>query len=80
MPPVLKKIKRIAGVIWILLGPLAIIYLIKTAAGEIARRPALETWIQWIVFIGIFIPIAIGMVIFGYYALSGEYDDAGNNS
>jgi len=80
MQPLLKQIKRISGVIWIGLGPWSIIYMIKLAAGEIAKRPGLETWIQWIVFIGIFIPIAIGMVIFGYYALSGEYDDSGKNS
>jgi hypothetical protein len=80
MPPVLKKIKRWLGIVWILLGPLAIFYLTKLASGEIAKKPGLETWIQWIVFIGIFIPIAIGMVIFGYYVLSGEYDDFSNNS
>lgn len=80
MPPLLNKIKRWLGIVWILLGPLAIGYLTKMAAGEIAKRPGLETWIQWIVFIGIFIPIAVGMIIFGYYALSGEYDDFSNNS
>jgi hypothetical protein len=76
----LNRLKRIAGLIWILLAPLPIIYLIKTAAGEIAKKPGVETWIQWAVFIGIFVPIAIGMIIFGYYALSGEYDDGRNKS
>jgi hypothetical protein len=77
---IFNRLRRIAGLIWILLGPLAIIYLIKTAAGEIAKKPGVETWIQWAVFIGIFIPIAAGMIIFGYYALSGEYDNGENNS
>lgn len=70
----MNQLKRIAGVIWILLGPVAIYYLIKTAADEIAQKPVLDTKIQWSVFIIVFIPIAIGMVIFGWYALKGEYD------
>ena len=62
------------GVIWIVLGPLAVYYLIKTAANEIAKKPLIDTKIQWGVFIVVFIPIAIGLVIFGYYALKGDYD------
>lgn len=57
-----------------LMGPVAIYYLIKTAAAEIAKKPLIDTKIQWGVFVIIFIPIAIGLVIFGYYALKGEYD------
>ena len=63
------------GLIWIILGPLAIYYLIKTGAAEIAKKPVIDTKIQWGVFIGIFVPIAIGFVIFGYYAVKGEYDN-----
>lgn len=59
---------------WIILGPLAIFYLIKTAAEEIAKKPVIDTKIQWIVFVVIFIPIAIGLMIFGWYAFKGEYD------
>ena len=70
----MKKIRRFAGIIWILLGPAALWYLVKTAALEISRKPVLDTKIQWGVFIAIFIPIAVGMVLFGYYALKGEYD------
>ena len=69
----MNSIKKIAGVIWILLGPLAVYYLIKTAATEIAKKPVIDTKIQWGVFVVIFIPIAIGMMIFGYYALVGDY-------
>lgn len=57
-----------------ILGPVTIFYLLKTAAAEIARKPNIDTKIQWAVFVVIFIPIAIGMVIFGYYAFKGEYD------
>ena len=70
----MNQIKRILGFLWIILGPAAIYYLIKTGADEIARKPVIDTKVQWGVFIVIFIPIAIGLVIFGYYAAKGEYD------
>lgn len=70
----MNTIKRYAGVLWILMGPVAVFYLIKTAAEEIAKKPVIDTKIQWIVFVVIFIPIAIGLVIFGWYALKGQYD------
>lgn len=71
----MNRIKKALGIVWILLGPLVLFYLIKTAAAEIAKKPVLDTKIQWGVFIVVFIPIAIGLVIFGYYALQGEYDE-----
>jgi hypothetical protein len=70
----MNSIKKFAGILWILLGPAAIFYLIKTAAEEIAKKPVIDTKIQWIVFVVIFIPIAIGLMIFGWYALKDEYD------
>jgi hypothetical protein len=76
----MNQLKRIAGLIWILLGPAAVFYLIKTAASEISKKPLLDTKIQWAVFVVVFIPIAIGMVIFGWYAFKGEYDHLPENS
>ena len=70
----MNSIKRFLGVIWMLLGPLTIYFLIKTAADEITKKPVLDTKIQWAVFVVVFIPIAIGITIFGYYAFKGEYD------
>lgn len=71
----MNLIKSIAGVLWIVAGPFAIYYLVTTAISEINKNPSVSTKVQWIVFVGVFIPIAIGMIIFGYYALKGEYDD-----
>jgi hypothetical protein len=71
----MNQLRKLAGMIWVFLGPLAIWYLIHLAAREIAKNPVMDTRIQWTVFIGIFIPIALGMVIFGYYAIKGEYDE-----
>jgi len=70
----MNSIKKFAGILWILLGPAAIYYLIKTASEEIAKKPVIDTKIQWVVFVVIFIPVAIGLMIFGWYAFRGEYD------
>jgi len=70
----MNRIKRILGLIWILLAPVAIYYLVKTALHEIQKKPVIDTKIQWMVFIVVFVPIAIGLIIFGYYAWKGEYD------
>ena len=70
----MNSVKRLAGIIWIVLGPLAIYYLVNTAISEIQKKPVIDTKIQWIVFVVIFIPIAIGMMIFGWLALKVEYD------
>ena len=70
----MNKVKRYFGVLWMIIGPAAIYYLIKTASEEIAKNPVINTKMQWIVFVVIFIPIAIGMMIFGWLALKGEYD------
>lgn len=70
----MNQLKRLTGVVWLLLGPVTIFYLVKTAMAEIAAKPVLDTKIQWGVFVVVFIPIAIGISIFGWYALKGEYD------
>lgn len=70
----MNQIKKGAGIIWLLLGPASIYFIMLAAAHEIATKPGVDTVIQWGVFVVIFIPIAIGMSIFGYYALKGDYN------
>ena len=70
----MNKLKRYAGIIWIILGPLAIHYFMATAESEIAKKPVIDTQIQWGVFLTIFYPIVIGFILFGLYALEGNYD------
>jgi hypothetical protein len=71
----MKQIKRISGFLWMLLGPLSVFFLVRTACGEITESPSADTWIQWGVFVVVFIPIAFGFTLFGYYAVKGEYDE-----
>ncbi len=69
----MEKLKRLMGIVWIALGPLAMIFLIRTAISEISKKPVIDTFIQWGVFVVVFIPIAIGLMIFGYFAFKGDY-------
>ena len=76
----MNAIKKALGIVWIVLGPVVLFYLVKTGMGEIAKAEAaqksvLDAKIQWGVFIIVFIPIAFGLILFGYYALKGEYDN-----
>ncbi|MBZ5857921.1 DUF6814 family protein [Flavihumibacter profundi] len=70
----MNQLKKYLGIFWMVLGPVTIYFLIKMAAGEIRLKPDIDTKIQWGVFVIIFIPIALGMTLFGYYALQGEYE------
>ena len=69
----MNTLKKFAGIIWILAGPVIIYFLIDTAIKEIGKNPVMATKVQWIVFVVIFTPIAIGLMIFGWYALKDEY-------
>lgn len=70
----MKQLKRWMGIVWMAAGPVTVYYLIQTALAEVARKPEIDTKIQWAVFITVFLPIAAGLVLFGYYAVKGEYD------
>jgi purine-cytosine permease-like protein len=69
----MNQLKKILGIVWLLVAPFTMYFLIKTALREISLKPVIDTKIQWGVFILIFIPIGIGLMIFGYYCVKGEY-------
>ena len=70
--------KKILGIIWIILGPAAMIFMAWQAYDKVSKaEPGIaqtNTALQWGIILLIFIPIAIGLVIFGKYALAGEYN------
>lgn len=80
----MKALKKYLGVIWILLGPTAMLLLSWQAWDKInLAKPGIETTntaLQWGIILLIFIPIAIGLIIFGKYALAGEYNQVTGNS
>jgi ABC-type polysaccharide/polyol phosphate export permease len=68
-------VKKIMGFVWMLLAPIVIFFLINGAFQNIGNGTKdINKPIPWIIIITIFIPIAIGLMIFGYYAVKGEYD------
>ncbi len=72
----MKTIKRTMGFVWMVLAPAVIFFLVRGAIHNIGNGTKdINQPIPWIIIIGIFIPIAIGMIIFGYYAMKGEYDE-----
>ncbi len=70
----MEGLKRLLGVVWLLLGPGSIGLLFWRATVEIGEKPTQENWIFWGIIITIFLPIALGMSMFGYYAMKGYYE------
>jgi len=72
----MNKLKRALGIIWLLLAPAVIFFLVDRAIVHIdpAGKKDINNPVIWIIIIGIFTPIAIGLMIFGWYAIKGEYD------
>lgn len=70
----MDKIKRILGILWMLIGVVAIALLIYSAITNInSAKGDIGKPIPWIIIITVFTPISIGLVIFGWYAFKGEY-------
>ncbi len=71
----INLLKKYLGIVWMLLGPAIIFFQVRGAltyiqpGGKEIHNPVI-----WIIIITIFTPIAIGLVIFGYYAWKNEYD------
>lgn len=72
----MNKIKRYAGIVWMIAGPLIFVLLLMAAWYNIdsTGKKDINNPVPWFIIIGIFLPIVIGLVIFGWYALKGEYD------
>ena len=72
----MNAFKRYFGLIFLLIAPLVIYELISGAVANIdaAGKKDINNPVIWVIIIAIFTPIAIGLVIFGWYAFRGEYD------
>jgi len=68
-------VKRIMGFVWMIIAPVIIFLLISGAVNNIGSGSKdINKPIPWIIIITIFTPIAAGLMIFGWYAIKGEYD------
>lgn len=73
----MDKLKRYLGIIWMLIGPVLFVMLLISAINNIngEAQGDISNPIPWIIILAIFLPIAVGLSIFGWYALKGNYDE-----
>jgi amino acid transporter len=73
--PNMEQLKKLMGFFWMLIAPIIIYFLITGAITNIgAGTKDINKPIPWIIIIAIFTPIAIGLMIFGWYCVKGEYN------
>ena len=71
----MNAVRRYLGIFWMLVGVVSIALLIYSAANNIgASKGDIGKPLPWIIIIIIFTPIAVGLVIFGWYAWKKEYN------
>ncbi len=72
----MKQVKRILGIVWILLGLAGGYYLILNQAIPKFETGKTEDLIPAIIYAFVLTPIIVGgLLIFGKYAWQGEYDE-----
>lgn len=77
----MNTLKKILGFAWMLLAPIVIILLISGACTNIGKGTKdINQPVPWVIIISIFTPIAVGLFIFGYYCMKGEYSKLPENS
>ncbi len=73
----MNKFKQILGYLWMLMAVVLVIFMISQAyikVSHAAEAVRTNTLLQWIIILFVFIPICIGLFVFGRYASKGEYD------
>ena len=68
--------KRYFGLIFLVLAPFIVYELVHGALANIKAggKKEINNPVIWVMVIIIFMPIIIGLVIFGWYAFRGEFD------
>ena len=73
----MNGIKKVLGYVWMLLS-IALVGLMASQAWNKVSHAAqgivkTNTLLQWIIILLVFIPICVGLFIFGKYSSQGEY-------
>ena len=78
----MNAVKKYLGLIWLLLAPAVIYFLVDGAITHIDPhgKKDINNPVIWIIIITIFTPIAIGLMIFGWYAFKNEYENLPESS
>lgn len=69
-------LKKYLGVLWMVLAPLIVAVMVWQAVDKIQDATAVartNAALQWIIILLVFIPICIGLFIFGMYSFKGYY-------
>ncbi len=67
-------VKKYLGIVWILLGISSIVLIIREAFIRISLNPTQNVYLPWVIITIVFIPIAIGFILFGWYAFKKEFN------
>ncbi|MBL7831174.1 MAG: hypothetical protein JNK41_09120 [Saprospiraceae bacterium] len=73
----MNALKKFLGIIWMALSPSIVLFLLWQAFEKIGHATAAtkaNVTLQWSIILTIFIPICVGLLIFGWFGLKGEYD------
>lgn len=74
----MNTLKKFFGLFWMVLGPLAMTFLFIQAIDKVGLTHTdidrTNTILQWAIILFIFLPISLGLMIFGFYAWKGEYE------
>ncbi len=76
----MNKLKRFLGIVWMFIGPGVFIMLVISAVNNIYGHSNVKAIgdisnpVPWIIILAIFLPIAIGLTIFGWYVFKGDYN------
>ena len=71
----MNSIKRMAGIVWMLAAVVAIWFLFTRAGAELsAEKVTPDKKIFWYSILPVYVPLMLGLALFGWFALKGEYD------
>lgn len=79
----MNSLKKYLGILWMALSPAIILFLFWQAADKIGKATdatRANVTLQWSIILIIFLPICVGLLIFGRYAFKGYYDHLPENS
>ncbi len=70
----MNTIKKLFGIVWIVLAGAVIWFLFSRASAELAGvHVTPDKKIFWYTILPVYTPLMLGLALFGYFALKGEY-------
>ncbi|MCX2494283.1 hypothetical protein OQX63_12420 [Pedobacter sp. PF22-3] len=80
----MNTLKKFLGLFWMVLGPLTMTFLFIQAIDKVGLTHTdierTNTILQWAIILFVFLPISLGLMIFGFYAWKGEYENLPESS